>query len=627
MHGIRFKFLFPLFALIGGVLIYVHFVWSQQVLHNVIGESEHHLSKTLEGVGEGIVPFILENQLDTIYKNLDIVTEKNPDWVYLTLVNTQGQTVYPLEEKPLPTQTDTIHILKEDIQVEDKSIGSLTLVYDFGKISAHINETISTLVWLIVAMTILFAFVSAILLHTVILSPITALARASEKIAQGDYSALLPAAKRDEVGVLVKSFAFMKDEVENKTKSLEAEKVRAETANKAKSEFLATMSHELRTPMNSILGLSKLLTAEKNLEIEQKDMINVIHISSTAMLNVINDILDFSKLEADSVILEERAFDFKEIANNVVKTLKTQAEQKNISLQASFEKEKWPYLIGDSVRCGQILMNIIGNAVKYTQKGHVRAVFDFTQVDLNRVEFLCTIEDTGIGIPAEKLDYIFEKFTQADETINRRFGGTGLGLAISKELAELMGGSISVTSEMGKGSCFTIRIPFKSIEKIQNDVCTETPHEYYDITYEKDRIPIESARFLVVEDHKLNQIFITKLLERMNVKHYDIAENGQEAVDMWSGSYYDMILMDCHMPEKNGYEATIEIRALESALNREKRVPIVATTADVMMGVRQKCKEAGMDEYISKPISEGILRQVISRWMVIPDKQKDEKKT
>lgn len=395
--------------------------------------------------------------------------------------------------------------------------------------------------------------------------------------------------------------------------ALQLEKERAERANQAKSEFLANMSHELRTPLNSIMGITKMLKEDAQENSEEKEMVGTVHKSAVSLLSIVNDILDLSKIEAGEIFLEKIGFDFTDILSGNIETLAPMASAKGIWLNYKYEdgSDNIPYVIGDPTRLSRVLMNLIGNAIKYTSEGCVEVQVRYKVLNEQEIELNCSVVDTGIGIPAHKHNLIFQKFSQADETTTRKFGGTGLGLAITKELVEMMHGDIGVDSVEGKGSTFWFKIPFNITdeldEEMQNTGATLDPDRY-----SEDRVPVSEARVLIAEDHELNQSFIKKLLSRLDFGHYDLVQNGALALQAYKDHDYDVILMDCHMPEKNGYEATADIRTLEKGT--DKHTPIIALTADAMLGTKDKCLNAGMDEYISKPIDSDIFKSTLERW-------------
>lgn len=382
----------------------------------------------------------------------------------------------------------------------------------------------------------------------------------------------------------------------------------AEAASIAKSDFLANMSHELRTPLNSILGMLRLLK-DSEINEEQSELIGTAFSSSTNLLEIVNDILDLSKIEANEVELEHIGFDLQYIFHSVLLTLEHIAKEKRVSLLRNYENTDFPYVLGDPTRFGRVLINLVSNAIKYTDNGDVTIMVSFTQQDDRHIELCCEIKDTGIGIPAEKQQAIFEKFVQADTSTTRKYGGTGLGLAITKELVELMGGTIGVESEFGQGSTFWFKIPFETTDKLNTEKSLRKSRSVCGTILPSD------ARVLVAEDHPLNQLYIKKLLVKFGIGKFVIANNGMEAIKHYNEDRWDIILMDCHMPEMNGYDATIEIRNQEKKDIVDARIPIVAMTANAMVGDREKCLRCGMDDYISKPINIDELKEVLGQWI------------
>ena len=382
----------------------------------------------------------------------------------------------------------------------------------------------------------------------------------------------------------------------------------AEAANIAKSDFLANMSHELRTPLNSIIGMTHLLMGS-TLPAPQRELVESVHKGSANLLEIVNDILDLSKIEAGEVVLENLGFDLGYILDSVIMTLEQLAREKGLTLVGRYSPASLPYLVGDPLRISRILMNLISNAVKYTEKGGIEIFADATPRADGRVDIRCEVRDTGIGIAPDKVEKVFDKFVQADTSTTRRYGGTGLGLAITRELVELMGGSIKAESTLGAGSTFRFVIPFETTQQLSplRDRKKRKPQSHA-------HIPATTARVLIAEDHPMNQILMTKVMEEFGIATFDIVDNGRQAVEQAKSGKWDLVLMDCHMPEMSGYDATREIRAGE--LGTRKHVPIIAMTANAMTGEKEKCLRFGMDDYISKPIDLEELRDILGQWIV-----------
>lgn len=391
-------------------------------------------------------------------------------------------------------------------------------------------------------------------------------------------------------------------------------KEQAEKSNITKSEFLASMSHELRTPLNSIIGLSKVLSKENDWNPEEKEMINTISQASLSLLHIVNDILDLSKVEAGKVMLDKDKFILKENLDKTFKQLEPLAKEKelkfNINIDPSIDSKQHYY--ADIHRLSRAIINVVGNAIKYTEKGEVS--IDSKVVLLPEREeydiFKIAVTDTGIGIAPDKIDTIFESFTQADATIERKFGGTGLGLSITKKILEIMDGHISVESTLGKGSCFTIQIPLQKVSESSDRDKLEL------IEQEKD-VKLENYRILIAEDQEFNNVLMKVLLKKYNLKDYTICLNGVQVLDeiVKSEEGYDLILMDCHMPEMDGYKASNAIRERNIKSRSGDPIPIIALTADVTSGIKQKCYDSGMNDYLSKPLDEAVFIKKIKKYL------------
>lgn len=397
--------------------------------------------------------------------------------------------------------------------------------------------------------------------------------------------------------------------LEQGNRELQASNEAAQAASRAKSAFLATMSHELRTPMNGVVGMTELLL-NTTLESTQRHYAEVIRRSALSLLQILNDILDFSKIEADRLKLDAAPFDLRRSTDNAIQLLRPQIERKGLQLVVDFPKNVPQAVVGDPTRYAQILTNLLGNAVKFTAEGRVELRVRVATRQGKTLLYRFEIEDTGIGIRPEVIPKLFNSFTQSDNSITRQYGGTGLGLAIVRRLCNLMGGDCGVNSVFGKGSTFWFTLRLEANEQPQEAMPTGT----YRVHFSPTQLAGVDRKLLVLlaEDNLINQEVTAGFLELLNCDCV-IANNGKQAVErMTAENRFDLVLMDCQMPEMDGMEATRRIRELETG--RGRRTPIIALTANAMSGDREMCLAAGMDDFLSKPFELNELSAVMNHW-------------
>ncbi|SBS38911.1 Aerobic respiration control sensor protein ArcB [Marinomonas spartinae] len=482
--------------------------------------------------------------------------------------------------------------------LREHSLSRLKKIKERGHESISTTENILNLLGIAIILYLIFL---AFFFHLYITKAITRLTISFSRFLSGDLSAPINHTHRaDEIGVLAQAASRFRD----MSKDLEKEKQAAERTSKVKSEFLANMSHEIRTPMNGILGMAIQLS-NTNLAAPQKEMLDIITSSGESLLVIINDILDLSKIEADKIELEKRPIDLNALLKSLEVLFQGQANTKGIRLSVqTFPINEEIVFLGDETRIRQILMNLLGNAIKFTDQGEVTLTARI-KVDLGkRLVLLFSVTDTGIGIEPNNIEKLFDAFSQADTSITRKFGGTGLGLTITSKLLHLMGAELKVESEEKKGSRF-----FFEIETEKGII--ETPK----IQPEKnenqsENIDYSSFNILVAEDNKTNQVVMRGFLSNLKIASVIVAEDGDQAVNLCENHVFDLIFMDMQMPIKDGLQATIEIKKM----NDYRDVPIIALTANVFEDDKIRCAEAGMCDFVGKPISFPQLESVIKKW-------------
>ena len=399
------------------------------------------------------------------------------------------------------------------------------------------------------------------------------------------------------------------EELEKAKNNAEQEKQIAEEAVKAKQQFLSNMSHEIRTPMNAIVGFTNVVL-KTELNKKQKEYINAIKISGDALIVLINDILDLAKVDAGKMTFEQISFNLFESISGMLHLFETKIKEKNLELITKYDPNIPEFLVGDPMRLRQIILNLLSNAVKFTTEGKITIIVQLLKEDAEKVTIEFTVSDTGIGIPKDQLENIFDNFGQANYETPRLYGGTGLGLAIVKKLVELQGGSITLNSKVGKGSSFSFVLSFEKTHAKTEMETASGVHLIHKGSIEEGKV--KNIKVLVVEDMALNQLLIKIVLEDLGFE-LDIADNGKIAIEKLQNNFYDIILMDLQMPEMNGFEATTYIR---NEMNSQ--IPIIALTADVTTMDIEKCIKFGMNDYISKPIDEKILYNKIIKYIKKP---------
>jgi signal transduction histidine kinase/ActR/RegA family two-component response regulator len=394
------------------------------------------------------------------------------------------------------------------------------------------------------------------------------------------------------------------EEMKAQAEALEVALSRAEEVNRLKTAFLANMSHEIRTPMNHVIGMAELLS-QTSLTTEQREWLRTIIGSGNQLVTIINDILDLSQIEAGKLALDPVRFNLRHLVTDAVRPFEGDANAKNVSIAVWLAAGAKEEVISDPVRIRQVLTNLISNAIKFTSEGRIDVSAE-TVIGKDKAELRLSVKDTGIGIDPKRLQAIFDSFTQADVSTKRVYGGTGLGLTIVRQIAELMGGVVEVKSTPKQGSEFIVTVP------VQLPTDLSKPEEATTPVSSVTDLPNLSLTCLVVEDNPVNQKVLVKLLEKLGCK-VDTVDDGEAAVNRTRANSYDIILMDIHMPGKDGIEATKEIRDRERTL-RQPATPIVAVTADAMQEDRQRFIDAGMDDYVAKPVRQATLVPILSRF-------------
>ena len=597
-QSIRFRISAVIVAsVVCGALLFEH-VWVPRMTALIVDANSRELRREVEILSDGILPFLLSNQIGAVYETLGSVENRYGNWVQVTLHSADERLLYP---RRLEETLDSTNLISEtaSIQFQGQSFGRLTIIADLASEIEQFQSEVWRMALIglgIVALTLLAIL---FILDKLFIRRLIKVADAADELAKGNYQLSLPEGS-DEIGQLANRFDAMRRRIHDQTESLSEARQRAETALEARSRFLATMSHEIRTPLNGIIPAAELL-ALSDLEPEQRHKVGIILTSGKALTSIVDDILDVSMFENGKLVLQTQAFSPAEICSEAIEILRSSAEAKGLKLLKACDVPPDLMCSGDANRLRQVLINLLGNAVKFTRAGTISLHASVANPEKSRVKLLLRISDTGIGIPQDALERIFKRFEQADGAITRQFGGSGLGLSIVKSLMDAMGGSVFVESEPGVGKTFTVEVDF---DVLGTSNANTSPKLNGAREVGKGRTA------LVVDDNDVNLIIASAMLKQLGFE-VDVSNNGIAAILKANEAEFDLIFMDMHMPEMDGLVATRRIRS-EGGPNAKTK--IVGVSASVQVEDVEKCRAAGMDSFLAKPLRTEHLQAFLAEW-------------
>ncbi len=612
---LRTKLLAPFGVAFVLMLSLAQFVWLPINVEYAKKEFDKDQLSLLRTMEPDLARSLLNGDLGAVYSSLNYQLKTHGDiWRRIELFNREGKRLYPLRNpETKQSAKEEIRTLNYQITWENSAIAEIRLAIDWLPRREALTNSLYMLQSMILAALAAVMAVATFWQQRLIVKPVIRLADAAEKLAVGDFGTPLPEHGTDEVGKLTRSFEVMRSNLLQAQTNLLNASTKANAANTAKSNFLATMSHEIRTPMNGILGMAQLLLMPNLKEDQSRGYVRTILSSGQALLTLLNDILDLSKIEAGKVHLDTLVFDPAALLSEIEALFSGAANAKNLKLEHQWRGPPGQRYQGDAHRLRQMISNLVGNAIKFSTQGSVRLEGAEIErhAEVSLLEF--SVTDTGIGIPEDKQDLLFKPFSQTESSITREFGGSGLGLSIVSQLAKLMDGEIGVESVVGQGSRFWFRARVKwcinGEDSRRHERATKNASNFY---FNTDQL---SGRVLVVEDNMVNRMVIEALLNKLGLT-VSLLNDGQQAVDaiIHGDQSPDIILMDLHMPVMDGYTAVVQIRQWETD-NQHPSLPIIALTADAFEEDRQHCLAVGMDDFLTKPIALDALRTALVKWL------------